>query len=277
MVRVDDALAAALPDVEPRDVRRIETGWDSVVLDVDGEWILRVARRDVVAARYGVETRLLPELAPLLPLPVPEPVRSGPGWILTRRLSGEPFAGNANAAPLGDFVASLHAFSISRARELGARNHELAPSIDRFRKRVLPLLDRNERTAARRLLDEHEAASFEPRLVHADLGPWNVLVDRGEITGVIDWTDIRVGDPAIDLAWPLQVAPEIAQTYPVEPALERRALVYYVVAPWHDVDAGIETGTARWVEDGLAEIRDRLSKAAGPGAGRRRRYGNHRA
>ena len=114
MVRVEEALAAALPDYEPREVRRIETGWDSVVLDIDGEWILRVARRERVAARYALEARLLPELAPLLPLPVPVPVRTGPDWILTRRLPGEPFDDNANVAPVGDLIAALHAFPVAR-------------------------------------------------------------------------------------------------------------------------------------------------------------------
>jgi hypothetical protein len=41
----------------------------------------------------------------------------------------------------------------------------------------------------------------EPRLLHLDLHPWNVLVDpAGEIFTVIDWANASVGPPEIDLA-----------------------------------------------------------------------------
>ena len=36
--------------------------------------------------------------------------------------------------------------------------------------------------------------------LHGDLHPHNVVVDRGEITAVIDFGDITAGDPATDLA-----------------------------------------------------------------------------
>jgi aminoglycoside phosphotransferase (APT) family kinase protein len=39
--------------------------------------------------------------------------------------------------------------------------------------------------------------------LHGDLHPANILVDRGRISGVIDFGDITAGDPAADLsvAW----------------------------------------------------------------------------
>ena len=41
--------------------------------------------------------------------------------------------------------------------------------------------------------------------LHGDLHPANILVDRGRISGVIDFGDITAGDPAADLsvAWML--------------------------------------------------------------------------
>lgn len=45
-------------------------------------------------------------------------------------------------------------------------------------------------------------AGREPVLAHGDYGPQNVLVDeRGEVSGVLDWEDARIADPALDLAW----------------------------------------------------------------------------
>jgi aminoglycoside phosphotransferase (APT) family kinase protein len=39
-----------------------------------------------------------------------------------------------------------------------------------------------------------------PTWLHGDLHPRNILVHEGEITGIIDWGDMTVGDAATDLA-----------------------------------------------------------------------------
>jgi aminoglycoside phosphotransferase (APT) family kinase protein len=262
MVRVEKALDAAFPDAPPRVRRTVETGWDSVALELDGEWILRVARRDVVSREYRVEATLLPELAPALPLPVPVPVRSGDGWILSRRIVGTPFTADADVRPLGELLVALHAFPVERACSLGAKTHVPAEDAGRFRRHVLPLLEPHEARDAERLLEEHVAAEYEPRLTHADLGPEHVLVDGGRITGVIDWTDARIGDPAIDLAWTLQAAPQITDSYPVDAELRRRARIYRALGPWHEVEWGLR-GDAKWIESGLTGVRERLAWAAG--------------
>ncbi|MFC6847283.1 phosphotransferase [Streptomyces caelestis] len=40
-------------------------------------------------------------------------------------------------------------------------------------------------------------------LVHGDLGPGHLLAQDGALTGVIDFGDAHIGDPAVDLAWAL--------------------------------------------------------------------------
>ena len=40
----------------------------------------------------------------------------------------------------------------------------------------------------------------DPRLVHGDLGLDHIRVTEDDVTGVIDWGDSCVGDPALDLA-----------------------------------------------------------------------------
>ena len=270
VVRVEDALAEALPGVRPRSLQTIDSGWDSVVLDVDGEWIVRVARRDAVAERYRVEAALLPELAAVLPLAVPVPVRVGEGWILTRRIDGARIGAAAPSkvgTQLGSFLRALHAFPIARARELGVGAHDHAAVAREFRAVVVPLLDPQKRVDAERLLAEYEAQDYEPAVVHMDLGPEHVLVEGASIRGVIDWTDVLVGDPAIDLAWALHGAPEdvarsVAEAYGVDRVATRRALVYHAIGPWHEVVWGLRRDT-RGIESGLTGVRDRLRKVTG--------------
>jgi aminoglycoside phosphotransferase (APT) family kinase protein len=45
--------------------------------------------------------------------------------------------------------------------------------------------------------------SAPPTWIHGDLHPANVLVDVGELSGVLDFGDLCAGDPAVDLvgAW----------------------------------------------------------------------------
>jgi aminoglycoside phosphotransferase (APT) family kinase protein len=42
---------------------------------------------------------------------------------------------------------------------------------------------------------------IEPKLIHLDYWPGNVLWEENEITGVIDWEEAAYGDPAIDVAY----------------------------------------------------------------------------
>lgn len=40
----------------------------------------------------------------------------------------------------------------------------------------------------------------QPRLLHGDLNPSNIFVHHGQITGIIDWSYARFGDPLYDFA-----------------------------------------------------------------------------
>jgi hypothetical protein len=42
---------------------------------------------------------------------------------------------------------------------------------------------------------------FNPCVVHGDLHEDNILVDGNRVTAVTGWTDLRIGDPADDMAW----------------------------------------------------------------------------
>jgi aminoglycoside phosphotransferase (APT) family kinase protein len=240
VVRVDDAIAEALPGVAPHSVKIVEEGWDSVVAVVDGEWILRVARETRNANTYALEAALTTELAPVLPLPIPVIIRCTERWALTRFIPGRTFRGRAGGEQLAEFVRALHAFPVERIRALGLPDHDRSLSHERFTRHVLPNLRGSELRAAEALLAEYVEAEHPWVTAHTDLLAPHVLVRRGRITGVIDWADARVADPATDLAWPLfgtprRFAESFARTYPLDAALRRRALVLYAIEPWHEV------------------------------------------
>jgi aminoglycoside phosphotransferase (APT) family kinase protein len=254
-------------------VRVVSSGWDSLVLILPGRWVLRIARNDWAANGYAVEKAVLSRLAPTLPARVPVPVRSGRRWTLTRLIDGRPAGAESSASvgeQLGSFLRALHAFPVAKARALRVPDERRTVNLERFRNLVLPLLDEAERPPGERLLEEHERATFEPALTHADLGPEHIVVQDDQLSGVIDWTDMCIGDPAIDLAWPLYGAPRefaaaVRERYGVSDELARRALVFHALGPWHEVVYGLRTDR-RWIESGLAGVRARLPKATGDAA-----------
>jgi aminoglycoside phosphotransferase (APT) family kinase protein len=204
-------------------------------------------------------------------LPVPEVIRVGDGWIVHRRVPGEPLGAptGAHGRQLGDFLAVLHALPVEPFRTAGVHQHDPARHTGCFRGQVLPLVDDHERHPAELLLAEYEEVSLDLRAAHRDLGPEHVLHDGERITGVIDWSDFALAEPAIDLAWPLfgttaEFVSALSAAYGgVDAQVRRRALVYHAIGPWHEVVYGLATGERRWIESGLLGVRARLRKATG--------------
>ncbi|MBB3729099.1 aminoglycoside phosphotransferase (APT) family kinase protein [Nonomuraea dietziae] len=245
-------------------------GWDSVATLVDGRWIDRRPRRPEVADLLIMETRVMPWLAPQLPLKVPVP----------RVMDGEPLVVRHEAVPgrpvteltavhgrqLGAFLQALHGADVAGAVEHGLRGAEAALQerrafLGRFREVVVPMVP--ERAEAEALLDAVEALPADT-VVHADLGPEHLLAVDGELTGVIDFSDAHVGDRAIDLSWllygtPPPFAEALAEAYAVTGEERGRALLWHRLGPWHEVLYGLDTDDPSTVVSGLEGVRDRLT------------------
>jgi aminoglycoside phosphotransferase (APT) family kinase protein len=266
-------LRERVPSLRLERVVPIETGWDSAVVEVDGEWIFRFPRRAEVVEWLRHEATLLPELVPGLPAPIPEfelVVFEEVAFVGYRKLAGDPLAHGAGSAALGarlgEFLSALHRFPVGRARELTGRDGptERQATIERFREAVLPFLEDGEHRRGEALLDSVGAARFEPSLVHGDLGPEHVLHRDDELTGVLDWSDARVDDPAIDLAWTLHgtsapFAEALLRSYVrADEGVSERALVFHRLGPWHEVLYGLDHDRTELVGSGLDGIRARL-------------------
>jgi aminoglycoside phosphotransferase (APT) family kinase protein len=272
-----------LPDFRIDSFVPVTQGWDSAAFEVNGEWIFRFPRRPQVEARLRKEVVLLLELASSLPLPVPQPeivVQNDTFFVGHRKLDGRPLrvAGRGPAEQLGGFLAALHAFPVARAARLSVPVLDADGAIEDARRLaeecerlVFPLLDRKELALAAAMFEDFfvltSAHAFETVLIHADLGPEHILCRDDEVSGVIDWSDSRVGDPALDFAWLLYgldetFAEALLRRYggsrPVDESLRERALFYHRLGPWHEVLYGLELAGPAYVESGLTGIRSRL-------------------
>ncbi|HEX8002496.1 MAG TPA: phosphotransferase [Mycobacteriales bacterium] len=266
-------LAAAHPAIAFEDARLVETGWDFVVVDT-GRWVFRLPRAEWAADHLRVERRLLALLGPRLPVPVPEmslhSLADGTPYALYPRLPGTPSTCAEAAAVAGDvaaFLTALHATEPADALILGLDapgKLDLDVLARRATAEVVPLLP----WASVSALHEAFAVLREPvpveTVVHADLGEANLLVAGGRLTGVLDWSDAHVGDPAMDLTWFVQClgvagAREALAAYappdgvPLD-ALWRRAFAHAVVQPVHAVLWGLDHGRPSYVARQLARI-----------------------
>jgi aminoglycoside phosphotransferase (APT) family kinase protein len=270
------AVAATFRELGARRVVRLPSGWDFETFDLDDEWIVRVPKRPEVREWLRTEVALLPELARSLSVPVPEIAVVREDGVAYRKLRGKPIDRPIEGAAetLGRALSELHGFPVDRALELGVGDvrgerwrERHARRWDEWRSLVLPLLSSDERAAAERRERDFRsllAKPFASALVHGDLGPEHVLCADGRITGVIDWTDVKIGDPAIDLAWPLHArgrafAARLLGAYaPVDESFRERAGFYHLAGPFYEVAYGLEQDRPDLVATGLEGIRRRL-------------------
>jgi aminoglycoside phosphotransferase (APT) family kinase protein len=236
----------------------IEDGYDFQVAIVDDEWVFRFPRRLGVEEALELEIAVLPELAPALTVDVPsfDYISRDPLFVGYRLIRGHPLV-DEDAAGVRAFLEALHAVDSS---ELPVERHDWVESYREqcaeFERLVFPVVESDRREQAKRLFGEVETlVAFTPSLIHADLGPEHLLVRDGLLTGVIDWGDMRVGDPALDYAW-LLTGP--FADWDVDADLRRRAGFYQRLAPWYEAHYGLFTNQPAHAERGLAGIRDRL-------------------
>src|SRR6478672_13777044 len=80
---------AQFPELAGKALEPFGVGFDNTAYLVGGEWVFRFPRREVAVPLLNHELAILPELAPVLPLPVPLPEKIGePGKAFSW-----PFAG----------------------------------------------------------------------------------------------------------------------------------------------------------------------------------------
>ena len=213
-------LRAQHPDLAGLPLRRIGTGWDNVVFRLGSDLCVRMPRRELGAQLIATEARWLPSLATGLPLQVPTPLRTGePGegypwhWTVCTYVPGRPLGaqslrgdvGLRAAEDLARFLTALHLPAPAgapanpyRGVPLGQRDDSVAPALAECEDMVRPRLEQVWWRAV-------AAPGFagRPSWLHGDLHSLNVLVDRGRVTGVIDFGDMCAGDPATDVsvAW----------------------------------------------------------------------------
>jgi aminoglycoside phosphotransferase (APT) family kinase protein len=198
-------------------------GTDNALYRLGDHMAVRLPRIGWAVEQVEKEQRWLSILAPHLPLPIPVPLAKGePGenypwhWSVYRWLEGK----NATTDPPADthqaataivqFISALQQIDAADGPPAGAHNsYRGVPLIARdpeARQGIADLrgmIDTETAAAAWDAALSVPAWSGQPVWLHGDLQSGNLLVHRGQISAVIDFGCLGVGDPACDLqiAW----------------------------------------------------------------------------
>lgn len=201
------------------------SGTDNAMYRLGDELAVRLPRIGWAVAQVPKEQEWLPRLAPHLPLAIPQPIAQGQPndaypypWSVTRWLPGEPALPHRltdlpqAAATLAQFLGALQAIDASDGPLPGSHNFNRGVPISTRDESVRRTIDTChelgivDRAAALPIWEAALAADpwNAPGVwLHGDLLPSNLLATDGDLSAVIDFGCLGVGDPACDLiaAW----------------------------------------------------------------------------
>jgi aminoglycoside phosphotransferase (APT) family kinase protein len=280
---VRDVLARNLPGLAVATVEALGAGRDNAAFAVNGTLVVRFSTAPDPSMRATVvvsEAELLELVATASPLPVPVPrfTDADAGCLAYDLLPGvqlldlppQEVVRHAEdvAGPLGEFLSVLHGLPLDRmARlvdpdEVAPREwlHEAAVYHATVADQVPP---RHRDAVLRFLATEPPAADYEPVFSHNDLGAEHVLVDprTWRVTGVIDWTDAAIVDPAFDFGklhrdlGPAALPTALRHYRGGDPAgIAERAAFYARCTVFEDLEHGITTDQHAYVAKCLASL-----------------------
>jgi aminoglycoside 2''-phosphotransferase len=223
-----DHILLSYPELEIHKVHLLNEGQFNHILLINDELIFRFPKYVHVVEQFDIELSVLDPIRSLLPLPIPKILyRSNntqtPGEVFTayRKLPGKPFYRNQLdaiqnktvvqrlAEQAAGFLKALHQIdtgSIGIAVPVEDplfyyENFYLAISTALFPKMRQSARIQTE-AFFKQLLEYLRQNPCQLCLIHNDFGGSNILYDefRQELSGVIDFSSLCLGDPAVDVA-----------------------------------------------------------------------------
>ena len=275
------------PNLHIGSARLVRAGWDNVVVDVNNQWIFRFPRFKAAEESLKREIKLLVLLRGRLSVRVPDYT-----YVAPARKSGSSFGGYRRI--IGN-PTTQRGFRITwtenLAKGLASFLRELhTPSIARIMSEIFPVWNQKRRlrkhwrearalgykyldTETRRLselffekgVETFDNASYQPVFVHGDLTDRNILVNAktGKPTGILDWGDSAIMDPAIDFAGLFELNRKLGyatlDAYGHESGdFLARVEVYWRLLPYFEILYEIYSNIPQLRDMGVKPLRKRL-------------------
>jgi aminoglycoside phosphotransferase (APT) family kinase protein len=196
------------------------SGTDNALFRLGNDYVVRLPRLDGANNNINKEYKWLPILAALLKIPISEPIFKGNSdknypslWLITKWNEGHnPEFEQENeygilAKDLADFLNKLHSVGLPngphsrRGVPLKELNEETTQAITQLEGEI----DIQVVTCLWQDIMNIPYWNKAPVWIHGDFLPGNILVQYNQLSAVLDWSDVGIGDPGCDLviAWGL--------------------------------------------------------------------------
>lgn len=227
------AILAQFPDLPITSISFLREGGANQVCLVNQTLIFRFPLDGSSEKQLLQEIRLLPILISELPLPIPdyeyislaseEYPFAFVGYV---QIPGESIHHPSTALrqaiwwrqQAGAFLTALHRIPINKVTEVGLEDYQTPQAWrdarvekhELYERYVFSLLPATQRQVIPSLLEkavyDERMVAFSPVVLHQDFDFHNFLVDleNQQITGVIDFGSISIGDPATDVSSEIQ-------------------------------------------------------------------------
>jgi aminoglycoside 2''-phosphotransferase len=277
--------------------------WNSYVIELDGSLIFKIPKTEKSETALEREILITDLLSKHLSVEVPrykyrEKYNDTMLVAGYTKIEGEPLTNQQYAgknigiglrtirakshiySQLSEILAELHSLPIKKFKVKGLPDEQGERWKDRFEMlyykihdSAYPLLKKRMRNkiekAFKTFINEESNFEFTGRFIHGDFGGWNILYDprSKNITGIIDWENAVIGDPAFDFSELLydfgaEATEKILKHYKLDtdPGLLERMNFYRSLAGIYDILYGSENGDAEILNRGFEAIKQDFEK-----------------
>lgn len=221
-----EIITGLYPNISTDRIQIFDNGWDYVVFVIDGQKAVRFPRRPDYAKKLPVEVAFLNNFGNQLPVTVPQLVlhtdENGPPYVTYNFIPGVKFKKIVSdtfskeelrriANQIGGFLDKLHSLPIEKAKKLGIKQVESLKTwrdkLEKIRKTVFPHISKAEQDWSISIFENFfkivPKAPIPLTVIHADIMPEHIIVNSKAhtLSGIIDFGDVEIGDPAYDFAF----------------------------------------------------------------------------
>lgn len=213
------------PELEISSITLLGEGWMNIAFLVNDRYVFRFANTERANRELRTEICLLPKLRGVLKLQIPKfkfsgtREKNGFAFVGYDLITGIPFHSKVFNSlnnehkedvlkKLAEFFLDLHGFSKKEATLCGVLEVDYKEFATRIfseaQSKVFPLINTKEREYIVKIFGDYilneENFNYTPVLVYADSKPDHLLFNtqKNELTGIIDWGNVRIGDPDHD-------------------------------------------------------------------------------
>ena len=288
------------PGSEETEIRMFSRGWNSILYSINGQYIVKFSRDEYASDDMKRDIEITGKIRPYLEgIRIPDYIyhtyRNGLLVGIYKMIEGTPLIqsdplsyGNDSifnslkstereslASSLSGTLLQINRVPVEILYEHGKAGPQkwadrFKKTIENYEKVCLPYFPEDTREKVSSLLEytmkQILLASFSEVPIHGDFGGWNILysMDRGKISGILDWGGMVFGDPAYDISELLVSFGEdftesvVHLTYRNDDGIMDRARIYAGLAGFMDITYGIRLGSNFLIKSGVKILMDQL-------------------